>query len=135
MSTDGCASAGPHFNPFGRSHGAAGEGDRPVGDWGNIFTPEALTVTLIDIVDDVISLYDAEENIVGRTLVLHRYEEGDLDDDGHTGNASGVRVACGIVEQEVNAKTAIVGLGGSSNIVLTQVKCKVKLGVPYFSKQ
>ena len=126
MSTDGCASAGPHFNPFGRSHGAAGEGDRPVGDWGNIFTPEAQTVTLIDIVDDVISLYDAEDNIVGRTLVLHRYEEEDLGDGDHE-YAGGVRVACGIVEQEVNAKTAIVGLGGSSSIVLTQVKCQVNL--------
>ena len=74
MSIDGCEAAGPPFKPFGRRHGAAGDGERPVGDWGNIFTPEPLTVTLIDIVDDVISLYDAEENIVGRTLVLHRYE-------------------------------------------------------------
>ena len=97
-----------------------------MGDWGNIFTPEAQTVTLIDIVDDVISLYDAEDNIVGRTLVLHRYEEEHLGDGDHE-YAGGVRVACGIVEQEVNAKTAIVGLGGSSSIVLTQVKCQVNL--------
>ena len=37
-----------------------------------------------------------------------------------TGNAGG-RVACGLVDQEVNAKTAIVGLSGGSNILLTQV--------------
>merc|ERR1719367_733719 len=61
---DGCAAAGPHFKPATRSHGDGGE--RPVGDWGNIFTPEVENhVTLIDIVDDVISLYDAEDNIVG----------------------------------------------------------------------
>ena len=46
-----------------------------MGDWSNLFTPEAEAVTLIDIVDDVISLYDAKDNIVGRTLVLHRYTQ------------------------------------------------------------
>ena len=42
-----------------------------------------------------------------------------LRDAGEGGR--GVRVACGVVEQEVNAKTAIVGLSGSSSITLTQV--------------
>ena len=124
---DGCAAAGPHFKPATRSHGDGGE--RPVGDWGNIFTPEVENhVTLIDIVDDVISLYDAEDNIVGRTLVLHRYEKKEDHGDGHhhahlrdAGEGRGVRVACGVVEQEVNAKTAIVELSGSSSITLTQV--------------
>ena len=100
-----------------------------MGDWGNIFTPEVENhVTLIDIVDDVISLYDAEDNIVGRTLVLHRYEKKEDHGDGHhhvhlrdAGEGRGVRVACGVVEQEVNAKTAIVELSGSSSITLTQV--------------
>ena len=130
ISTDGCEAAGATFNPFVRSHGAGEEGERPVGDWGNIFTPEAENhVTLIDIVDDVISLYDAEDNIVGRTLVLHRYEEEDIDHSGHesrlkSGNAGGVRVACGVVEQEINAKTAIVGISDTTNIVLTQVKAE-----------
>ena len=60
-------------------------------------------------------------------LVITRWHKFEVLGDGDHEYAGGVRVACGIVEQEVNAKTAIVGLGGSSSIVLTQVKCQVNL--------
>ena len=69
---------------------------------GNIFTPEGAETTTIDIVDDIITLFDGSvENIVSRTLVIHEGEDdlGDGGDEGSskTGNA-GSRVACGIVE-------------------------------------
>ena len=113
-----------------------------MGDWGNIFTPEVENhVTLIDIVDDVISLYDAEDNIVGRTLVLHRYEKREDHGEGHhhsrlkdAGEGRGVRVACGVVEQEVNAKTAIVGLSGSGSITLTQVSYRLNISSEEWTK-
>ena len=124
ISIDGCKAAGPHFNPFNRSQGAPGDGERQLGDLGNIFTAEGQSITPIDIIDDVLSLYDTEENIIGRTLVVHATKDdlGDGEEEASltTGNEGG-RVACGLVDQEVNAKTAIVGLSGGSNILLTQV--------------
>ena len=51
----GCASAGSHFNPFGKTHGAPTDAARHVGDLGNIqsdaqgeakFTIEDSLVTL-----------------------------------------------------------------------------------------
>ena len=69
---------------------------------GNIITPEGAETTTIEIVDDIITLFDgSEENIASRTLVIHEGEDdlGDGGDEGSskTGNA-GSRVACGIVE-------------------------------------
>ena len=98
---DGCVAAGGHFNPFALSHGGPDDATRHVGDLGNIFMADGESATSIDIVDEVITLFDATEGIIGRTLVIHEGEDdlgdGGTPDSGTTGNAGG-RVACGIVE-------------------------------------
>jgi len=107
---DGCVAAGGHFNPLNRTHGGPDDPVRHVGDLGNIFTPEGESSTPVDIVDDIITLFDATENIVGRTLVIHDGEDdlgdGGTPDSGTTGNA-GSRVACGIVQAASSAQEAM----------------------------
>jgi len=97
--TNGCTSAGPHFNPDKCEHGAPedGPGKRHVGDLGNV-TAEGGSAKL-DIADSMISLI-GEHSIIGRTVVVHA-EVDDLGQGGHelskaTGNA-GARAACGVI--------------------------------------
>jgi Cu-Zn family superoxide dismutase len=51
--TEGCKTAGPHYNPFGKDHGGY-EGDRHVGDLGNLKTNESVTHSFILILSSFI---------------------------------------------------------------------------------
>jgi len=97
--TNGCTSAGPHFNPDGCSHGAPENprGSRHAGDLGNV-TAEGGTAK-ISLTDEMISL-TGEHSVIGRTVVVHA-DQDDLGQGGHelsltTGNA-GARSACGVI--------------------------------------
>jgi len=97
--TNGCTSAGPHFNPDGSEHGAPtdAKGERHAGDLGNV---EAVGgVVKVAITDEMISL-TGENSVLGRTVVVHA-DVDDLGKGGHqlsksTGNA-GARSACGVI--------------------------------------
>ncbi|KAJ1649959.1 Superoxide dismutase [Cu-Zn] [Dispira simplex] len=96
--TNGCISAGPHFNPHSKTHGAPQDAVRHVGDLGNLDANNSGIAT-IDIKDSVISL-TGPHSIIGRTMIVHA-EEDDLGKGGHklslsTGN-SGDRLACGVI--------------------------------------
>jgi len=96
--TDGCTSAGPHFNPKSQEHGGPTDKVRHAGDLGNV-TAGADGVAKVDVKDAEISL-KGDNSIVGRTLVVHA-DPDDLGKGGHelsktTGNA-GARVACGVI--------------------------------------
>ena len=94
--------AGGHFNPYDDDHGMPNATERHVGDLGNIVTPGAGMATPVDKEDHLITLFDATEGIIGRTLVIHADPDHFM---GESGNA-GSRVACGIVEL-VDAKEAL----------------------------
>ncbi|XP_041351834.1 superoxide dismutase [Cu-Zn]-like [Gigantopelta aegis] len=96
--TNGCTSAGGHFNPFGKDHGAPEDEKRHVGDLGNAVAEEN-GVAEINRTDKLISLTGAN-SIIGRTIVVHA-DIDDLGKGGHelsktTGNA-GARLACGVI--------------------------------------
>ncbi|KAG7191479.1 Superoxide dismutase [Cu-Zn] [Scheffersomyces spartinae] len=96
--TNGCTSAGPHFNPFGLEHGAPEDDDRHVGDLGNI-TTDGQGVAKGTKQDLLVKLIGAN-SILGRTVVVHSGVD-DLGKGGHkdskiTGNAGG-RPACGVI--------------------------------------
>ncbi|KAK6504958.1 Superoxide dismutase [Cu-Zn] [Arthrobotrys musiformis] len=96
--TNGCTSAGPHFNPFGKTHGSPSDDNRHVGDLGNIST-DASGVAKGTITDSLVSLI-GPNSILGRTVVVHAGTD-DLGKGGHadsltTGNA-GARPACGVI--------------------------------------
>ncbi|KAI3380780.1 hypothetical protein SNEBB_003276 [Seison nebaliae] len=96
--TNGCTSAGGHFNPTQMDHGAPTDQVRHVGDLGNVRSVGD-TITKFEITDGKISL-TGPYSIIGRTMVIHA-DEDDLGQGGHeqskiTGNA-GARLACGVI--------------------------------------
>ncbi|KAI0399396.1 superoxide dismutase [Xylaria palmicola] len=96
--TNGCTSAGPHFNPFGKTHGDRSAETRHVGDLGNIET-DAQGNAKGSVQDSLVKLI-GPESVIGRTVVTH----GGTDDLGKGGNEeslktgnAGARPACGVI--------------------------------------
>jgi Cu-Zn family superoxide dismutase len=90
-SPDG-TSAGGHFNPEGKSHGAPMDMSRHMGDMGNLEADDAGKAHL-EYLDTVIKL-KGPNSIIGRSIIVHKGED-DLKSQP-AGNA-GPRVACGVI--------------------------------------
>jgi Cu-Zn family superoxide dismutase len=100
--TDGCTSAGSHFNPYHTKHGAPDNklSERHIGDLGNIQSDNQ-GVAKVDYTDVTggISLHGVR-SILGRAIVVHTGTDdlgkGGNEESKKTGNA-GSRAACGII--------------------------------------
>ncbi|TGZ82722.1 copper/zinc binding superoxide dismutase [Ascodesmis nigricans] len=96
--TNGCTSAGPHFNPFKQTHGAPTDEVRHVGDLGNVET-DAQGIAKGTITDKHVQLI-GPHSVLGRTVVVHAGTDdlgrGGNEESKKTGNA-GPRPACGVI--------------------------------------
>ncbi|KAF4617466.1 hypothetical protein D9613_006097 [Agrocybe pediades] len=94
----GCISAGPHYNPFGKTHGAPSAANRHVGDLGNVDADERGEADFV-LTDSLLSL-NGPTSIVGRSVVVHAGTDdlglGGNEESLKTGNA-GARAACGVI--------------------------------------
>jgi superoxide dismutase, Cu-Zn family len=90
-SADG-SSAGSHFNPEWKSHGAPSDMIRHIGDLGNIEADGSGNAHL-QFIDRMLS-FEGDYSIIGRSVIVHKSED-DLKTQP-TGNA-GSRVACGVI--------------------------------------
>ncbi|EON65615.1 superoxide dismutase [Coniosporium apollinis CBS 100218] len=96
--TNGCTSAGPHYNPHGKTHGAPSDDERHVGDLGNFKTDEQGNAQGTH--EDKLIKLIGQESVIGRTIVVHAGTDdlgkGDTEESKKTGNA-GARPACGVI--------------------------------------
>ncbi|WCJ41145.1 Superoxide dismutase [Cu-Zn] [Euphorbia peplus] len=97
--SNGCAAAGPHFNPLGKEHGGPDDENVHAGDLGNFdVAPDGTAKFTIS--DKHIPLYGTY-SIIGKSVVIHAAAD-DLGKGANplsksTGNA-GDRVACGTIQ-------------------------------------
>lgn len=119
--TNGCVSAGSHYNPFENEHGGPNEQNRHVGDLGNLLGDKHGNSKSV-YTDPVITLY-GEYSIIGRACVVHANADdlglGGEDDSKITGHA-GARIACGKIELDTSSGgnfflkvLILLGIGGA----------------------
>jgi Cu-Zn family superoxide dismutase len=85
-------SAGGHYNPAGKPHGAPENQERHAGDLGNLVA-DSSGKAYLERTDTVISL-SGPHSVIGRGIIIH--EASDDMTTQPTGNA-GARVACGFI--------------------------------------
>ena len=86
------ASAGSHFNPTHKQHGAPDASDRHAGDLGNI-EADASGKAHLELTDSVMKL-SGSDSIIGHAVIVH--EKADDLKTQPTGDAGG-RLACGVI--------------------------------------
>ena len=87
-------SAGGHFNPEGKAHGAPNAPEHHAGDLGNIEADSSGTAK-VDIHGGGLTLGSDANSVMGKAIIVHAAED-DLKTQP-TGNA-GARVACGVIK-------------------------------------
>jgi Cu-Zn family superoxide dismutase len=86
------SSAGGHFNPYHKNHGAPTDSVRHVGDLGNLEAGKDGKAHLEWL--DTLIAFEGTNSIIGRSVIVH--EKPDDYKTQPTGNAGG-RLACGVI--------------------------------------
>jgi Cu-Zn family superoxide dismutase len=85
-------SAGGHYNPAGKPHGAPENQERHAGDLGNLVA-DSSGKAYLERTDTVIAI-NGPNSVIGRGIIIH--EASDDMTTQPTGNA-GTRIACGVI--------------------------------------
>ncbi|KAF0986005.1 hypothetical protein HZS_6632 [Henneguya salminicola] len=97
--SNGCISAGAHYNPYNMSHGSLTSEIRHVGDFGNIYVDSKGTSDICMTLPKNVTLF-GDTSIIGRTLMIHDKEDdlgqGGDEESKKTGNA-GARIGCSVI--------------------------------------
>lgn len=104
--SNGCVSAGPHYNPMGKDHGAPSDENRHAGDLGNVMV-DKVGNSKGQIEDRMVKLM-GETSVIGRSVMVHADPDdcgkGDHSEPGVNGKTSlttgnaGARIACGEIK-------------------------------------
>ena len=86
-------SAGGHFNPAKRAHGATPSSGH-TGDMGNVIFTESGKTTINMVLEGISVSSSAPNGVIGRAVVVHMQPDDFKTDP--TGNA-GARAACGVI--------------------------------------
>lgn len=89
-------SAGAHFNPDSKQHGAPDSAEHHAGDFGNI-EADASGKAHLDTTVPFITVSDGPKSVAGRSVIVHAAPD-DLKTQP-SGNA-GARLACGVIERQ-----------------------------------
>lgn len=102
--SEGCMSAGPHYNPYNKMHGSvffSGK-NRHAGDLVNNITSDKDGNVNLIFSDDLIDLFPPH-SIINRSIVIHEkpddYGLGNNEESLKTGNAGG-RMVCVKIEKK-----------------------------------
>ncbi|XP_071087608.1 superoxide dismutase [Cu-Zn] 1-like [Haliotis cracherodii] len=96
--SNGCASLGEHYNPFGTNHGGPNCTVGHVGDFGNIM--EEADGTVNTTITDTVARLFGTNSLIGRSLVIR----GATDDLGD----AGPRVGCCVIGRGESPPTTVV---------------------------
>ena len=109
MHSEGCKSAGPHYNPFGCQHGGPSDEERHVGDLGNILVDQK-GASVGTMVDHLVKL-NGETSVLGRSVIVHEGRDdlgrGPGPESKTTGNA-GMRIACGEIKAVTKKRLMLI---------------------------
>lgn len=101
--SNGCTSAGAHYNPFNKTHGGPEDEERHVGDLGNIEADKNGNARF-EYEDKLVKL-SGPYSVIGRSIICHEKEDdlgrGNAPDSKTTG-AAGARIVCGIIGVTIN---------------------------------
>jgi len=102
--SNGLASTGPHYNPYGKNHGAPDVDERHLGGLGNVVA-NASGIAKGSIIDRLVKL-DGPTSVIGRSFIVHADEDDLGKGDNSQPGPPPVNGKCSLVTGNAGARIA-----------------------------